>query len=280
MKKFIFDIQRFRDTTNTENNTLITGTDGDDNITNLGENVTIDTKGGNDVIIVDDSRASAVILYKAGEGNDTIVGYTNEDNAFNYQLQISGSAYTSAVSGSNVVLGVGSGSITVKDGVYWYGVKGINIVGSYKNNEGAIDNSNNNVNIYGTSNADSIDNKGHNVSIHAYGGDDKVIVSSGANVYVDAGDGTDLVYLTDAGNTGSTIFGGAGEDYLSNGTAESVSFYGGDDADNIYNGGAYATIDAGIGNDTIENSGSYSCCRRRCGHSSQYRYESLYLRRQ
>ena len=53
MKKFIFDLQRFAVINNTVSDTLVSGTDDDDSITNRGSNVTIEALDGDDSIYND-----------------------------------------------------------------------------------------------------------------------------------------------------------------------------------------------------------------------------------
>ena len=92
----------------------IDGGDGDDDIYNMGDNVTISGGIGNDLISLysdsySDDYYNNVIVYNNGDGNDTIEGFDANDT-----LQISGS-YSTAKSGSNVIVTVGKGKITLVD---------------------------------------------------------------------------------------------------------------------------------------------------------------------
>lgn len=140
-QRFIFDLQRF--VTNYKPNVLVNGTDSDDKISNYpdygseGNNsiknwrssyLLIDGGAGRDTIIGDvggspnyctisggtgDDRISIrsggsnnVYLYNKGDGNDTIDGFKADST-----LSISGSSYSTAESGRDVIVYVGDGSI-------------------------------------------------------------------------------------------------------------------------------------------------------------------------
>ncbi|MBQ6976659.1 MAG: calcium-binding protein, partial [Selenomonadaceae bacterium] len=275
MEEFIFDVQRFDDINNTVDGASIVGTAGNDTITNTGANVTINALTGDDLISLSADDKLVYIQYAAGDGNDTVRGgYTSADGSLNYQLQISGSAYTSAASGANVIIGVGTDSITIQDGISDAGVKGIDINGSYRDSLGNIPNSNDEVNVYGTDAADSIVNKGQDVTIHALGGNDTIHNDGASNFYIEAGTGSNEIY-NDGGTTGviiqgsdeadrifnnngagSSIDGGGGDDEISTGNSNDVTISGGSGNDTIEAEGARIYINAGEGADSIINSGN------------------------
>ena len=104
----------------------ISGGAGNDSIHNafgggligvLGSSVTITGGTGNDSIYLEDSHTyygskSNKIQYAAGDGNDYITGLASGDT-----LKITGASYTTTKSGSDLIIGVGSGKITVNGGV-------------------------------------------------------------------------------------------------------------------------------------------------------------------
>ncbi len=117
--------------------TSFTGTDDAEQFETFNDSVTIDAgagddtlgngfytsasysmKGGDNVYLRpgtgDDSirnvNGSVIIEYAQGDGNDTVTGF-NETST----LKISGAPYSSQVSGSNVIINVGNGSITLLD---------------------------------------------------------------------------------------------------------------------------------------------------------------------
>ena len=63
-------------------------------------------------VMIRSTRVNTVIKYVAGDGDDVILSIEENDT-----LQITGSTYTTMKSGSDVVFKVGSGSITVRNGV-------------------------------------------------------------------------------------------------------------------------------------------------------------------
>lgn len=101
----------------------INGGKGNDSIRNNGSQVTINGSTGNDTIYngcyreyddsiiyyYDDDIASNVLFkYKAGDGNDLIYGF-NETST----LSIGGSSYSTKKSGSDIIVTVGKGKITL-----------------------------------------------------------------------------------------------------------------------------------------------------------------------
>lgn len=120
--------------TNTENYCSISGGAGDDTIESTGfysVGVTINGGTGNDSIKLNSDKKNNVIQYSPGDGYDTVEGWNNENT-----LQIAGGDYTRSTVGSDIIIQVGSGSITFQGVVYQYGSeKTINIesvpVGSF-----------------------------------------------------------------------------------------------------------------------------------------------------
>lgn len=94
---------------NKKDNYQILGLAGKDTITNSGDNVTISAGTGNDII--KNSGNGNTYQYTAGDGNDSIFGFTDDDT-----LKISkGSIKSSIISGSDFTLNIGAGSVTFFD---------------------------------------------------------------------------------------------------------------------------------------------------------------------
>ena len=100
-------------------NTLLSGTSGDDFIQNGGEwsdsfhdggsNVTINTGEGDDSIsLYSLGSKENVIIYNSGDCNDIIYGFRTDST-----LSISGDSYSTAISGSDVIITVGDGQISL-----------------------------------------------------------------------------------------------------------------------------------------------------------------------
>ena len=99
-----------------------------DTITNNGNRLVISTGAGNDLITLGSGTSKNTIIggkgndsittsqganlykYASGDGNDVITGYTANDT-----IQITKGSLTTTSSGNDVVISVGSGSITLKD---------------------------------------------------------------------------------------------------------------------------------------------------------------------
>lgn len=88
----------------------IKGGEGNDSIENYGYNVLIDGGAGNDLISLSSDASLTFIKYAAGDGSDTIIGFDSDDT-----LKIGGGNYSTQVSGDDVVITVGDGSITLVD---------------------------------------------------------------------------------------------------------------------------------------------------------------------
>ena len=83
----------------------LNGGAGNDTISINSDAATIVGGAGNDLISLTGSRH--LLKYGTNHGKDTVYGYNNSDS-----LQIAG-GYSTAVSGNNVIISVGSGSITL-----------------------------------------------------------------------------------------------------------------------------------------------------------------------
>ncbi|MBR4641941.1 MAG: hypothetical protein IKO74_04365, partial [Selenomonadaceae bacterium] len=237
-------------------NVSILGGTGNDSIYNsntspdgellcLPDNVTIEAGTGDD-LIQNYSGTNVKFLYSSGDGNDSIKGF-NETSTL--QIGDGTGTYSSQTSGNDIILTVGEGKIFLQDAA---SINNLNIIGSGRADT-FIPNSENNVTITGTDNAEKFDNKGFYVTIQALGGNDTIINSSGSNNSIDGGAGDDIILINDAGSQNSTILGGAGNDEIYNRVSDSLTIDGGAGDDLIDNGGDYVTFlySSGDGNDTI-----------------------------
>ncbi len=241
-------------------NSSVAGDAGDDFIEILNGNqaVTINAGTGNDSILLAGSAAyGAFIQYSNGDGNDVINGFIEIDT-----LQVSGGSYSTQISGSNVIVNVGSDRITL---VGASSLSTLNIIGTYDSNVGGAIDSDTNTGAADTFPADftvvslTPNNDSHYVTgskqiVYALAGNDFVYNYSWVSVAIYGGEGDDNIFNY---SNSVTIYGGVGDDYISNHNA-SVTIDGGEGNDEIYNDGDSnnVTIDGGTGNDYIDNYGS------------------------
>ena len=252
MEKFIFDIQRFANISNTTSNTVITGTAGNDTIESNASNVTINGAAGNDSIKVSNYQGGIVnmnitpnnVIINGGEGNDSIYKHIGSDFKIDGGV---GDDYINNWGGSNVTIDSGEGNDTISS-------------------------SDSNTTINGSNGNDYIYNYGSNVTINGGEGDDKIDSSSrydvaysslkvSSNVIIIGGNGKDTISNT---SNDVTIDGGDGDDNIQNGnsdphyreTGKNVIINGSNGNDSITNYGSDVTIDGGEGNDSIFAYGS------------------------
>ena len=238
--------------------------------------VTLKGGTGNDTFYSSSTLHSFLYQYAYGDGNDLITSWSSNDT-----INLGGAYYTSMTSGSNIVLGVGSGQITLGGA----NGKTVNITnGTLSVNGGQyITYVNSWSQIYGTSYGDTIYNSsssGEYSKIYTYGGNDSIYFGNTNYITIDAGDGNDTIR---GWYYGSKIDGGYGSDVISiSGSSNTIDGGYGDDTITIYNGSSntinggagndrislvsssYATIKGGIGNDTFYNNSSV--------HSYLYQY--------
>ena len=218
---------------NFSTNVSIQGGKGDDSILvgdEFGEGGAYTTTAGgkgNDTIVLDTDAKNNLIQYADGDGNDFISGFNVTTT-----LQISGS-YSTAVSGTDLVISVGEGNITLEGAT---SLKTVNI------NDTVI----NPRLITLSEGADTYHNSLTKATVKALGGND-YLSNIADNVTVDAGKGHDTIY-NDAANVKITA--GDGNDSIKNDTVAL------DDGIGSANPGRYVTIDAGKGNDTITSCGA------------------------
>ena len=210
----------------------IYGAAGADTILGSDGNDTILGGKGNDSL--SGGSGSDVFIYSAGDGNDIIADYAQED-----KISIAGTANVTT-SGNNVILTVGSGKITVKgakDKVVTY-----------------IDSTGTN---YYPKDADPVILSGNGVTLRA--NYSKALYSAGAKILtIDASDVTrDLKIMGNglandilSGSGNDSINGGAGKDTISGGSGDD-KLLGGSGNDMIFGGEGNDTITGGAGNDEL-----------------------------
>ena len=225
---------------NSADGVSINGGEGADKISLEGyqEMVSVNGGAGNDTIYGEsDNEGGVAYQYENGGGKDVIVGFTEYDT-----LQIlSGNIKSSVISGSNLTLNIGSGSVQLND-----------IIGKYitfVDSSGGVHESF--VPVVLTKKADSYSNEVDDLMISALDGNDTL--ENFADFVTLSGDaGNDYLY-----NSGmeSSLSGGAGNDTIEN-FVEDATLDGGAGADYLYNEGEFTLIKGGAGKDTIEHFGS------------------------
>ena len=235
--------------------------------------MTIDAGMGNDYLIKHGSNA--LLNYKSGDGNDTIEGFGPSDT-----LTITSASYSTQESGYDVLVKVGSNTITLKnvyataDSIH-INNKAINlerkvinladdgekvtigrgylsVVGGVGDDSIHNNKESSSVSINSGAGDDSISNLGANVTINSGTGDD-AIDNNGSNVSIDAGDGNDDIYNYTWEGLPVIINGNTGDDTIDN-NASNSSIIGGAGDDSIsldgYNNQIFYNV--GDGFDTIE----------------------------
>ena len=227
--------------------------------------VTVNGGAGNDTILNTNWLAGNVYEYSSGDGNDVIVGMTSSDT-----LLISGTTYSTAKSGDNVIVTAGSGKITLEGAASLSSYKIATVKGSSTDTtpsgedtvpsedttpsgDTIISNTKASASVVGTSSADTIKNTGAKASVYGYAGNDSIynsassvkvysgdgndtINSSGSSVYLDGGAGTDKITISGTG-TKNTIYGGAGNDTIySSNTSGLIYLYAKGDGNDVING--------------------------------------------
>ena len=284
----------------------IDGGNDNDEITSSGSNSSINGGAGNDKLTLEDGSSlsirggkgddtiyakdnlSNLYQYAFGDGNDTIIGITDNLNYYGTNLnafdtlaiystqfhddfivkvgsKMAGNTYTSSVVGNDLVFDIGSGAVTFKNS----GKAGVNVIendstdfkirifntangaGVYYTNdhEGAI--------IHGLRGNDTIkdiyDNskarKTDNIQVFGFDGDDLIENDNSFYATLDGGDGDDTIKNS---CTGAKIYTGNGGNFVSNLGGQAL-ITGGADKDTISTGAISVTIKSGAGDDSIVN---------------------------
>ena len=202
--------------------------------------VTID--GGNVITL----NGSARVEYSGGDG--TVYGYGS-----NTTLNVDYDAI--AQSGADVILGVGDGSITLKD----VSIDAFKSTVSGSEGNDHIVNDRPLVYIDGGAGNDTLVNSGVDVTINGGRGDDLIsLVGGSARILFQDGDGNDTIIGTDGDDSlanshnGKYLAGAAGNDTLTN-TGSNATLNGGlgDDVISLDGGSARIEYEYGDGNDTV-----------------------------
>ena len=166
---------------------------------------------GNDTLT--GGNGKDVFLYSNGDGNDVITDYSVDDKI----KLLSGSISNVSINDIDVILTIGSGSITLNEAVN----KQISIVDSNDKTSLMINGSNSKDILNGSSDSESIFGNAGADTIYGYAGAD----------YLSGDNGADLI---DGGNGADTIIGGKGKDILTGGKGKNVYIYNnGDGKDTI-----------------------------------------------
>lgn len=261
----------------------ISGGAGNDRINITYNGATVKGGTGNDTVSLYSNSYGNLIQYTSGDGNDLIYGVAWTDT-----ISITGGSYTRSTVGSDVVLKVGKGSITLKNaasttinikgtlqggsstptvppdtvpsGDLLEGTNGHDnlqnlstgvgkVIYAYSGND-TVTNSADNVYISGGSGNDYIKSysDADNVTVHGDAGADNITVSSN-NALIYGDDGNDKIWAYREGNF---IYGGSGDDYIytENNNNGFVSGDAGDDTITAYKG-THLTLSGGAGNDSL-----------------------------
>jgi len=217
-----------------DKNLLIFGSDGNDTIENVNspQNFTIEGGKGDDFIL--NPGYNALVKYSSGDGSDYISGFSSSST-----LSISGAGYTTAKSGSDIIVTVDEGKITLAGAAR---ARRLNIIKDIKENPLIIENTDSNTLLAGTSLDDNITNSGSYVTISALGGSDSIINDTGYFSSIAGGDGNDLISV--ASGSQVTINADKADDTinLSDSDETFIEYNAGDGNDVIYGFDDMATL--------------------------------------
>ncbi|MBR2180148.1 MAG: hypothetical protein IJ862_07135 [Selenomonadaceae bacterium] len=189
---------------------------------------------GNDTIAISSKSSMNVVQYANGDGNDVVYGYTSMDT-----IHITSGNYTTQISGDDVIINVGTGSVKLKN---TKGIK-LNIKGTYSGSSTTTTTSTLNItNSYKS----------------------PITVDSGVK-NINASNRTTAVKITGnslansikGGKGNNTLVGGKGNDTLTGGSGKNVFQYAnGDGSDVITNYGNNDTIEITDGIYSTQTSGN------------------------
>ncbi|MBR0061553.1 MAG: hypothetical protein IJP68_08735, partial [Selenomonadaceae bacterium] len=231
------------------NKNSLNGGAGADSIIIGGESTTVEGGQDNDEISLTSASKNTLMLYRVGDGNDTIYNSKSTDT-----LSIDGgAAYAETAINGTTFLGVGDASIALtgeRPKIVQSNVEGAAIT---------LNNSFSNTLITGSDDADSIVNTGFSVTINGGSGNDTIkngsyedgaVFNGGNSVSIFAGDGDNYIYGKE--DQFVTIVAGNGNDsaHSYKGENNSIDLAGG----NNYFNGYYAkgiSVSCGAQDDTL-----------------------------
>ena len=205
-------------------NVTIDGGAGNDTIISAGDNSTLTGGTGNDLISLQSYASLNVIEYTAGDGNDSIVGFNEDDT-----LRIAASKYSTKTSGDDIIVTVGKGKITLAGAA---SLSAVNIdfdkllLVDDKTSSPVTVETDVKV-IDGTKRTRAVKITGNALNNSIVGGSDKdTLKGRDGNDSLVGGSGADKLY----GEAGKdTLWGGAGNDTLYGGEGDDVFIYRADE---------------------------------------------------
>ncbi|MBQ3443400.1 MAG: hypothetical protein IJG33_09165 [Selenomonadaceae bacterium] len=284
----------------------INGGDGDDTIECIGSGTgnTISGGAGDDYVDLTDEydydgkKHNNLIKYANGDGNDKIVGFDSTST-----LQIGGGTgtYSSTKRGSDIIVTVGTGKITLQGAA---SLDTLNIDGTKKSSPTTttlkLTNSDKSsvtigsaiktvnasartkaIKITGNSLANTISGGSSEDTIYGGSGNDSIVGNAGndklygqaGNDYLSGGSGNDML----SGGTGDdkllggsnndSLSGGDGKDTLSGGTGDD-KLLGGAGNDSLSGGDGKDTLSGGSGNDKLLGGSNNDCIKGGSGNDS------------
>ena len=238
------------DTINNEGNYAILNGGAGNDLIRTSKVSTLNGGAGNDTLNL--TSQSNIIEYAAGDGKDIVIGYDETDTID----IIDGSNYLTLKSGSDMIVSIGSGTMTLKNAYN----KTLNIIGGEYD---TVNNTVTNSTVVGTVARDILFNRAGGAVINAGKGNDVILSQIDSDctinnqyglVTLDGGEGNDQIINA---NAFVSISGGAGNDFLYNfGGVSTLNGYSGNDI--ISNEGGYSLLDAGTGNDVIADNGVFN----------------------
>jgi len=213
-------------------NVIINTGAGADYIDNWEDKVTITGGTGNDSIYLGYSAEKNVINYSNGDGNDVIQGFSADST-----LQIGGGSYSTKKSGSDIIVTVGKGKITLQGAASLSKLNIKKTSGDSSSSGGDSSSSTTKTVTNSTKSPVTVSSSVKNIISASRTKAVKITGNSLANSIV-GGSKNDILYGK-AGN--DTIRGGKGSDKI----------YGGAGNDYIYGGDGNDTLKGGKGNDKL-----------------------------
>ncbi len=187
----------------------LSGSKGKDTL--IGSNGADTLVGGKGKDLLIGGNGKDVFLYASGDGNDTITDYEADKDKIKLT---SGTVDSSSLDGSNVILKVDTGSITLVEAVN----KSISVLDNRNKTVSFIHGSN----VKDTITGISYDDNGNAVV-------DKIFGEGGADL-IDGGAGADWI---DGGKGKDTLIGGKGKDTLTGGAGNDVFVYANGDGNDV-----------------------------------------------